>query len=82
MRRAGGYLGKYAGAQEGAAIVAFKLVSSGVFDEEGVIALLQAPGSRGDPACSGTRNLQDNLSDLRAQVSLSGVAIDHTGSRS
>ncbi|CAM9669197.1 unnamed protein product, partial [Sphacelaria rigidula] len=53
---------------EGAAIVAFKLVAGGVFDEKGVSKLLHAPGERGDPACSGTRNLQDNLSDLRAQV--------------
>lgn len=54
--------------QEGAAIVAFKLVSGGVFDEEGVTALLQAPGKLGNPLCIGTRNLQDNLSDLKAQV--------------
>ena len=30
--------------------------------------LMQAPGKLGDPRISGTRNLQDNLSDLRAQV--------------
>lgn len=48
--------------------MAFKLVTSGVFDEKGVSKLLHAPGERGDKACSGTRNLQDNLSDLRAQV--------------
>lgn len=55
-------------AQEGAAIVAFKLVTGGMFDEQGVSDLLHAPGKRGDPACSGTRNLEDNLSDLRAQA--------------
>ncbi|CAM9353868.1 unnamed protein product, partial [Hapterophycus canaliculatus] len=54
--------------EEGAAIVAFKLVTKGAFDEKGVSELLLAPGERGDKACSGTRNLQDNLSDLRAQV--------------
>lgn len=54
--------------QEGAAIVAFKLVTGGGFDEAGVSKLLHAPGKRGNPACSGTRNLQDNLSDLRAQA--------------
>ena len=32
----------------------------------GVKAALLAPGQI--PGCSGTRNLQDNLSDLRAQV--------------
>ncbi|CAN0475230.1 unnamed protein product, partial [Discosporangium mesarthrocarpum] len=51
---------------EGAAIVAFKLVSGGAFDEGGVSALLLAPGEV--EGCSGTRNLADNLSDLRAQV--------------
>eukprot|EP00752_Nemacystus_decipiens_P005177 g4697.t1 len=63
--------------EEGAAIVAFKIVSQGTFDEEGVTQLLRAPGERGDPACSGTRNLQDNLSDLRAQVAANtrGVAL-------
>ena len=50
--------------------MAFKLVTGGTFDEGGVTDLLHAPGLRGDPACSGTRNLQDNLSDLRAQVSV------------
>ncbi|CAM9887417.1 unnamed protein product [Ectocarpus fasciculatus] len=63
--------------EEGAAIVAFKLVTMGAFDEKGVSELLHAPGERGDPACSGTRNLQDNLSDLRAQVAANtrGVAL-------
>jgi N-methylhydantoinase A/oxoprolinase/acetone carboxylase beta subunit/N-methylhydantoinase B/oxoprolinase/acetone carboxylase alpha subunit len=51
---------------EGAAIVAFKLVQGGSFQERGITALLQAPGSL--PRNSGTRNLSDNLSDLRAQV--------------
>ncbi|CAM9536473.1 unnamed protein product [Pylaiella littoralis] len=63
--------------EEGAAIVAFKLVTIGAFDEKGVSQLLRAPGERGNPACSGTRNLQDNLSDLRAQVAANtrGVAL-------
>jgi 5-oxoprolinase (ATP-hydrolysing) len=52
--------------EEGAAIVAFKLVEGGVFQEAGITALLGAPARV--PGCSGTRNLQDNLSDLRAQV--------------
>lgn len=52
--------------EEGAAIVAFKLVEGGVFQEAGIIALLEAPARV--PGCSGSRNLQDNLSDLRAQV--------------
>lgn len=56
-------------AEEGAAIISFKLVHGGVFDEEGITALLLAPGLPGGLAgVSGTRNLQDNLSDLKAQV--------------
>jgi 5-oxoprolinase (ATP-hydrolysing) len=52
--------------EEGAAIVAFKLVQHGVFQEEGISRLLMAPGEL--PKNSGTRNLSDNISDLRAQV--------------
>jgi 5-oxoprolinase (ATP-hydrolysing) len=55
-------------AEEGAAIVAHKLVRGGVFDEDGITALLRAPGASGVPGCAGTRNLADNLSDLKAQV--------------
>ncbi|OMO72178.1 Hydantoinase/oxoprolinase [Corchorus capsularis] len=55
--------------EEGAAIKAFKLVEKGIFQEEGIIKLLKFPG--GDEYAQkipGTRRLQDNLSDLRAQV--------------
>uniref|UniRef100_A0A8B9VQB0 5-oxoprolinase, ATP-hydrolysing n=1 Tax=Anas zonorhyncha TaxID=75864 RepID=A0A8B9VQB0_9AVES len=52
--------------EEGAVFVSFKLVKDGVFQEEAVTEALMAPGRVA--GCSGTRNLQDNLSDLRAQV--------------
>lgn len=52
--------------EEGAAIVAFKLVDNGVFQEEGIVALLAAPGQV--PGNAGARNISDNLSDLKAQV--------------
>ncbi|ORX55169.1 hypothetical protein DM01DRAFT_1321549 [Hesseltinella vesiculosa] len=53
--------------QEGAAIKSFKIVSGGQFDYEGVKRLLyDIPGSY--PGCSGTRLLQDNISDLKAQI--------------
>ena len=52
--------------QEGAAIVAFKLVENGEFQEEEISNLLMAPGKLENNY--GTRNLSDNLSDLRAQV--------------
>lgn len=64
-------------AEEGAAIVSFKLVQGGVFDESGITLLLQAPGSSGVPGAVGTRNLRDNLSDLKAQVAANtrGIAL-------
>ena len=64
-------------AQEGAAIVSFKLVKEGVFQEEGISELLNAPASSSVPGCCGTRNLSDNLSDLRAQVAANqrGIAL-------
>uniref|UniRef100_A0A3Q0QXW5 5-oxoprolinase, ATP-hydrolysing n=1 Tax=Amphilophus citrinellus TaxID=61819 RepID=A0A3Q0QXW5_AMPCI len=52
--------------QEGAVFTSFKLVTGGVFQEEAVTEALMAPAQY--PGCSGTRNLHDNLSDLRAQV--------------
>lgn len=52
--------------QEGAAIIAFKLVRDGAFQEAAISELLLAPGKL--EGNFGTRNLQDNLSDLKAQV--------------
>ncbi|KAF3703507.1 5-oxoprolinase [Channa argus] len=52
--------------QEGAVFTSFKLVTGGIFQEEAVTEALMAPACY--PECSGTRNLHDNLSDLRAQV--------------
>lgn len=63
--------------QEGAAIVAFKLVRRGEFQEEGISELLRAPARI--PGNFGTRNLSDNLSDLHAQVAANfrGAALMH-----
>lgn len=58
---------------EGAMIVAFKLVEGGKFQEEGITEILNAPGKI--PGNSGTRNLRDNLSDLRAQVAANNSGI-------
>jgi 5-oxoprolinase (ATP-hydrolysing) len=60
--------------EEGAAIVAFKLVQGGEFQEAGITELLMAPAKSGIPGCAGSRNLPDCLSDLRAQV-----AANHKG---
>ncbi len=58
--------------EEGACIISFKLVKNGTFQEEGISDLLKAPGrippTPGRPAISGTRQLADNISDLKAQV--------------
>ena len=62
---------------EGAMIVAFKLVKDGHFQEEGITELLQSPGKI--PGNYGTRNLNENLNDLRAQVASnnSGIQMLH-----
>ena len=58
---------------EGAMIVAFKIVKDGEFQEEGVTEILNSPGKI--PGNSGTRNLRDNLSDLRAQIAANNSGI-------
>ncbi|MBW2328880.1 MAG: hydantoinase B/oxoprolinase family protein, partial [Deltaproteobacteria bacterium] len=66
--------------EEGAAILSFKLVENGVFQEQGITELLLAPGKlepeQGRPPISGTRLLADNLSDLKAQVAANQKGID------
>ena len=66
--------------EEGAAIVSFKLVRDGVFQEKGISELLLSPGTikqqPGQPSISGTRRLSDNLSDLKAQVAANQKGID------
>lgn len=59
--------------QEGAAIEAEKLVSSGRFNEEAMTRLLLEEPAQYE-GCSGTRKLQDNISDLKAQI-----AANHKG---
>jgi 5-oxoprolinase (ATP-hydrolysing) len=58
--------------EEGAVISSFKLVTGGRFQEQGIRELLLAPGriprAPGEPSCSGSRRIEDNLYDLRAQV--------------
>jgi 5-oxoprolinase (ATP-hydrolysing) len=59
--------------EEGAMIVAFKLVRQGQFQEDGITDILRSPARL--PGNSGTRNLRDNLSDLRAQVAANASGI-------
>jgi 5-oxoprolinase (ATP-hydrolysing) len=67
-------------AEEGAAILSFKLVEQGVFQEEKISELLLTPqpsvlNNQGNPV-SGTRRLSDNLSDLKAQVAANHKGIE------
>ncbi|KAK6458638.1 5-oxoprolinase [Scheffersomyces xylosifermentans] len=53
---------------EGASIVTHKLCSKGIFDEAGITKILVDEPAK-HPGGSGTRTLNDNISDLKAQVS-------------
>jgi 5-oxoprolinase (ATP-hydrolysing) len=66
--------------EEGACIVSFKLVENGIFQENGISDLLRAPGRippvPGRPPIAGTRQLADNISDLKAQVAANQKGIE------
>jgi 5-oxoprolinase (ATP-hydrolysing) len=57
--------------EEGATFKSFKIVDRGVFQESELIQAFEAPGQH--PGCSGSRGLQDNLSDLKAQIAANQV---------
>ncbi|CAH0696219.1 unnamed protein product [Spodoptera exigua] len=63
--------------QEGAAFKSTLLVQDGRFNEELLTQELMKPGKV--PGCSGTRNLADNLSDLKAQVAANQRGIQLVG---
>jgi 5-oxoprolinase (ATP-hydrolysing) len=52
--------------QEGIAIKTMKLVSNGVFEEDAIRKIFLEVADR--PGCSATRRLNDNISDLKAQI--------------
>ncbi|RMZ91625.1 hypothetical protein DV736_g1129, partial [Chaetothyriales sp. CBS 134916] len=60
--------------QEGTAIESEKLVSNGVFNESRMRELFFDLPSR-YPRCSGSRNLSDNISDLKAQIAANARGI-------
>ncbi|XP_052759152.1 5-oxoprolinase [Galleria mellonella] len=64
-------------AQEGAAFKSMLLVDGGRFNEGPLVEQLMNPGK--EPGCSGTRNLADNLSDLKAQVAANQRGIQLVG---
>ncbi|XP_065676519.1 5-oxoprolinase-like isoform X3 [Hydra vulgaris] len=59
--------------EEGAVFKSFKIVENGVFQEESLKEALFAPKQY--PGCSGTRNLKDNISDLKAQIAANNKGI-------
>ena len=61
--------------QEGAAIKSEKLVSEGKFNEQRVTELLYTEPAKW-PGCSGTRCLEDNINDLKAQVAANQKGIN------
>ncbi|CAG9994318.1 unnamed protein product [Clonostachys byssicola] len=64
--------------QEGTAIESEKLVSGGVFNEERMRELfLDIPARY--PGCSGSRNISDNISDLKAQIAANARGISLIG---
>ncbi|KAI1380423.1 Hydantoinase B/oxoprolinase-domain-containing protein [Hypoxylon crocopeplum] len=62
--------------QEGAAIESEKVVENGVFAEARMRELFLDEPAR-HPGCSGSRNLNDNISDLKAQIAANarGIAL-------
>ena len=66
--------------EEGACITSFKLVEGGRFQEEGITELLLRPNTiergPGQPPISGTRRLEDNIYDLKAQVAANQKGVE------
>ncbi|KAI1627045.1 Hydantoinase B/oxoprolinase-domain-containing protein [Exophiala viscosa] len=65
--------------QEGAAIESEKFVENGVFNEARMKELFLDYPAR-HPGCSGSRNLNDNISDLKAQIAANARGITLIGS--
>ena len=52
--------------EEGASFISFKIVENGEFQEQKLIDKLQNQPKDVNPMITGTRNLNDNLSDFKA----------------
>lgn len=61
--------------EEGAAFMGFKVVADGRFQQEGLTELLCNQPKDANPAITGTRNLRDNISDLKAQIAANNRSI-------
>ena len=60
--------------EEGASFISFKLVDQGVFNEDELRIALMAPGKI--EGCSGSRCLEDCISDLKAQIAANNKGIN------
>ncbi|KAJ3185459.1 hypothetical protein HDU87_000080 [Geranomyces variabilis] len=60
--------------QEGAAIKSFHLVKNGHFDQAGIVSLLVDEPAK-HPGCTGSRSLNDCISDLKAQTAANNRGI-------
>ncbi|WKY04054.1 hypothetical protein Q1695_005210 [Nippostrongylus brasiliensis] len=59
--------------QEGAAFESFKVVEGGVFREDALVQQLQQPAEV--PGCSGSRQIGDNIADVKAQIAANNKGI-------
>jgi len=66
--------------EEGSVISSFKLVENGRFQEDGIREILMSPAKvprkPGEPPIAGSRRVQDNLYDLRAQVAANQKGVE------
>lgn len=62
-------------AEEGAAFMSFKIVENGQFQEEKVTERLMNQPNKSNPLITGSRNLNDNISDFKAQVAANNRGI-------
>lgn len=60
--------------EEGATFRSFKIVEDNVFCERELVEAFNAPAQY--PGCTGSRNLSDNVSDLKAQIAANKKGID------
>lgn len=60
--------------QEGAVFKSMKIVENNFFKENEIVEAFQAPAKF--TGCSGSRNIKDNISDLKAQVAANNKGIE------
>ena len=61
-------------AEEGAVFETFKIVGKGLFQEEALVQKFQEPADK-VPGSSASRNIRDNIADLKAQIAANNKGI-------